>query len=97
MFSSRSLVFSGARGPSSPSSPLKKCTVDVMCLHNWIQGKSLHVHVQWVKKLSQCLALLKRLTCRKSSKLCNNVKIIYVILYHLSSYINPRSCDLKQN
>jgi len=54
-------------------------------------------NIQWVKKLSQCLALLKRLTCQKSSKLCNNVKIIYVILHHLSSYISPRSCDLKQN
>jgi len=36
-------------------------------------------YVQWVKKLSQCLAVLKRLTCRKTSKLCNNLKIIYVI------------------
>ena len=61
------------------------------------QSELTPYYLQWVKKLSQCLAVLKRLTCRKSSKLCNNVKIIYVILHYLSSYISPRSCDLKQN
>jgi hypothetical protein len=34
------------------------------------------VLIQWVKKLSQCLAVLERLTWHKSSKLCNNLKII---------------------
>jgi hypothetical protein len=43
-----------------------------------------HFHLQWVKKLSQCLAILKRLAWHKSSKLHNNLKIIYVILGHLS-------------
>jgi hypothetical protein len=32
--------------------------------------------VQWLKKLSQCLAILERLTWDKSNKLCNNLKII---------------------
>ncbi len=53
--------------------------------------------VQWVKKLSQCLAVLERLTWHKSSKLHNNLKLIYVILGHLSFQINLISCDLKQN
>jgi len=53
--------------------------------------------IQWVKKLSQCLAILERLTQNKSDKLCNNMKIIYVILGHLSFQNNPRSCDLDQN
>jgi hypothetical protein len=35
--------------------------------------------LQWVKKLSQCLAVLERLTCRTTSKLHNNLKIIYEI------------------
>src|SRR6267154_3394806 len=65
-----------------------------MCILSKLENTNV---LRWVKKLSQYLALLKRLTCQKSSKLCNNVKIIYVILYHLSSYINPRSCDLKRN
>ena len=39
--------------------------------------------LQWVKKLSQCLAVFERLTQRKSSKLCNNMKIIYDLLGYL--------------
>jgi hypothetical protein len=54
-------------------------------------------HVQWVKKLSQCLAILERLTWHKSNKLCNNLKIIYVILGHLSFYISLNARDLKSN
>jgi len=52
-------------------------------------------YVQWVKKLSQCLALLKRLTCQKSSKLCNNVKIIYLLIYN--SPITLGRCGLDNN
>jgi hypothetical protein len=51
-------------------------------------------HLQSLKKLSQCLAVLRRLTYGKSNKLHNNMKIIYVILGHLGTQINPRSCDL---
>ena len=40
----------------------------------------LVTHIQWVKKLSQCLAVLERVVCNKSNKLENNVKIIYVIV-----------------
>jgi hypothetical protein len=50
--------------------------------------------IQLLKKLSQCLAILKRLVYGKSNKLHNNLKIIYVILGHLGSLINLRSCDL---
>jgi hypothetical protein len=39
--------------------------------------------VQWLKKLSQCLAISKRLTCHKSDKINKTLKIIYVILQHL--------------
>jgi hypothetical protein len=53
--------------------------------------------VQWVKKLSQCLAVLEGLTWHKSSKLYNNLKIIYVILGHLSFQISFNSRDLEQN
>jgi hypothetical protein len=52
-------------------------------------------HVQWVKKLSQCLAVLERLTWHKSNKLYNNLKIIYVILGHLSFHISLNARDLK--
>jgi hypothetical protein len=41
--------------------------------------------LQLLKKLSQCLAVLKRLTYGKSNKLHNNLKIIYVILGHLGA------------
>jgi hypothetical protein len=51
--------------------------------------------LQWVKKLSQCLAILKRLTWHKSDKLHNNLKIIYVILGHLSFHISLNARDLK--
>ena len=57
----------------------------------------LYWYLQWVKKLSQCLAIFERLTQRKSSKLCNNMNIIYDLLGHLGFWINPRSCDLRQN
>ena len=40
--------------------------------------------VQSLKKLSQCFAILERLTWNKSSKFSNIMKIIYVILHHLS-------------
>ena len=36
--------------------------------------------IQWVKKLSQCLAVLERVVCNKSHKLHINVKIIYVVV-----------------
>ena len=53
--------------------------------------------IQWLKKLSQCLAILERLTWHKSSRLHNNMKILYVILGHLGFPIDPRSCDSEQN
>ena len=34
--------------------------------------------LQWVKKLSQCFNVLKRLACQKLNKLDNNLKIIYI-------------------
>jgi len=61
------------------------------------------VEVQWVKKLSQCLAVLERLTCRKTSKLHNNLKtsklhnnlkIIYEILGYLGFQTSPILYDL---
>jgi hypothetical protein len=55
------------------------------------------LEVQWVKKLSQCLAVLERLTWHKSSKLHNNLKIIYVILGHFSFQISRNARDLEQN
>jgi hypothetical protein len=56
--------------------------------------RTLGREVQLLKKLSQCLAVLKRLTYRKCNKLHNNLKIIYVILGHFGAQINPRPCDL---
>jgi hypothetical protein len=53
--------------------------------------------LQWLKKLSQCLATLERLACHKSNKIDNNLKIIYVILHYLGFRISPRSCDLDTN
>jgi hypothetical protein len=55
--------------------------------------------LQWLKKLSQCLATLERLACHKSTKIDidNNLKIIYVILHHLGFRISFRSCDLDKN
>jgi hypothetical protein len=61
---------------------------------SWHLGAS-RVYIQWVKKLSQCLAVLERLTWHKSNKLRNNLKIIYVILGHLSFHISLNSRDLK--
>jgi hypothetical protein len=54
----------------------------------------IFMKIQWVKKLSQCLAVLERLTCRKTSKLHNNLKIIYEILSHLGFQTSPISYDL---
>ena len=36
--------------------------------------------IQWVKKLSQYLAISERVVCNKSNKLHKNMKIIYVIV-----------------
>ena len=44
------------------------------------QDNPIHVELQWVKKLSQCLAISERVVCNKSNKLHKNVKIIYVIV-----------------
>jgi hypothetical protein len=62
-----------------------------------MEVENLLLVVQWVKKLSQCLAVLERLTWNKSSKLSNNLKIIYVILDHLSFQISLNAHDLEQN
>ena len=40
----------------------------------------MNLEVQWVKKLSQCLAISERVVCNKSNKLQKNVKIMYVII-----------------
>ncbi len=34
-----------------------------------IESNDAALYVQWLKKLSQCLAILKRLTCHKSNKI----------------------------
>src|SRR5712672_4129708 len=53
--------------------------------------------LQSLKKLSQCLAIFQRLSCRKSNKLHNNLKITYIILCHRDFRISFISCDLVQN
>ena len=55
------------------------------------------VMVQWVKKPSRCFDVLERLACRNINKLYNNLKIIYIIEYHLGFRISLSSCDLDQN
>ena len=55
------------------------------------------LHVQLLKKLSQCLAVLQRLMWCRSNKLYNNLKIIGVILCHLSFLTSPEARDLDQN
>src|SRR3979490_844054 len=49
--------------------------------------------LQLLKKLSQCLAILQRLSCRKSNKLYNNMKITYIILCYLGFRISFISCN----
>ncbi len=61
---------------------------------DWKRGWIDHTQLQSLKKLSQCFAILERLMCRKSNKLHNNIKIIWVILDHLGFRKSPRSCDL---
>ena len=41
---------------------------------------NLNLNLQLLKKLSQCFAILERLTWHKSNKLSNILKIIYVIV-----------------
>ena len=53
--------------PGFPSCPFTHCMVVVADL-------------QSLKKLSQCFAVLGRLTWHKSNKLPNNLKIIYIIV-----------------
>ena len=36
--------------------------------------------IQWVKKLSQCLAVSERVVCNKFNKLHKNIKILYAIV-----------------
>ena len=54
-------------------------------------------YLQSLKKLSQCLAIWERLTWQKLNKLCNTLKIIYNIFWHLNvwTFLKPR--DLDQN
>ena len=51
-------------------------------------------YIQSLKKLSQCLAIFQRLSCRQSNKLHNNLEIIHIILDYLGFRISPMSCDL---
>jgi hypothetical protein len=62
-------------------------------LPKWLAALDLQLLI----KLSQCLATLERLTWNKSNKLYNNLKIIYVIVQHLSFQKCPEACDLYQN
>jgi len=52
--------------------------------------------IQSLKKLSQCFAILERVTWNKSNKLLNIMKIMYVILHHLGFRKYSGSCDLDQ-
>jgi len=52
--------------------------------------------IQLLKNLSQCFAILERVTWNKSNKLSHIVKIMYVILHHLGFRKYPGSCDLDQ-
>ena len=64
----------------------------------WMRSKEPpRTYIQLLKKLSQCLAIFKRLSWNKSNKLSNNLKIKYVILHHLGFRKYPRLCDLDQN
>ncbi len=40
------------------------------------------------------LAIFERMTWHKLGKLCNNLKIMYVIVHHLGFLTSPRSHDL---
>ncbi len=66
-------------------------------MKNHVKGYILDISIQWLKKLFQCLAILKRLTCHKSNKIDNNLKIIYEILDHLGFQTSTGSCDLDKN
>jgi hypothetical protein len=70
---------------------LQRSLLELLAFADWWHD------IQWVKKLSQCLAVLERLTWHKSSKLHNNLKIIYVILGYLSFQISLNTRDLEQN
>ena len=55
--------------------PVVLCTPDA----HKAQFLPREVNIQLLKKLSQCLAISKRLTWDKSNKLSNILKIIYII------------------
>src|SRR5712672_2633344 len=57
-------------------------------------AKQRLAQLQALKKLSQCLAILQRLSYRKSNKLHNNLNIINIILGHLGFRTSSMSCDL---
>ena len=65
----------------------------VVCCLSGVDNKLRHRHIhnkqvvegeeealQSLKKLSQCFELLERVTWHKSHKLCNIMKIIYLIV-----------------
>jgi hypothetical protein len=53
--------------------------------------------IQLLIELSQCLAILERLTWYKSNKLSNNLKIICIIVWHLSFWKCINVCDSDLN
>jgi len=63
---------------------------------NIIMELQSNIYLQSLKKLSQCFAILERVTWNKSNKLSNIVKIMYGILHHLGFRKYPGSCDLDQ-
>jgi len=86
---------------------LRACTVVaawVLCTHIFVVmlspcGSSVgpmcnNNNIQWLKKVSQCLAIFERMTWHKSGKLYNNLKIIDTIGHHLRFLTSPRSRDL---
>ena len=78
----------------------KRILVDSGATDNFIHPKFVKQlcvgmqELQWLKKVSQCLAIFERMTWHKSGKLCNILNIMYVIVHHLGFLTSPRSRDL---
>ena len=87
----------GSRDYSSPVDAILAVTHKAeTVIKSKLVGALILFDIQSLKKLSQCFAILERLTWNKSSKLSNIMKIIYVILHHLSFWKCHGSCDLDQ-
>jgi hypothetical protein len=60
-------------------------------------AKSIHAIIQWLKKLSQCLAISNCSVYNTMLRKCTTLNKMYLIVYHIGFQMIQHSCNLDKN